>query len=232
MKPRIAISAPMSVPMVHLCEVEDLLNEKFKIPYSHISFWDRKSQYDQNQFDSADAVIFLLKDFAFEGKEGSVPIGVDAELRQVHKQGKDAFLAYKLKTTGEIRFYTFRFGLGPDYRKTWIKAVSDTTGEFGEFVNGFELKVDEVEDAKKFLGIDTQAELEKAAIRLMQKSTYGSFGEIDHPDYNEVLNRWKKAGFLENTDPIEQVKFPKTQRVYAQLIPNPDYADERLLLML
>lgn len=220
MKPRIAISAPMTVPMVHLCEVEDLLNEKFKIPYSHISFWDRKSQYDQNQFDSADAVVFLLKDFAFEGKEGCVPIGVDAELRQVHKQGKEAFLAYKLKTTGEIRFYTFRFGLGPDYKKTWIKAVSDTTGEFGEFVNGFEL-----------IGIDAQAELEKAAIRLMQNSTYGAF-EPEGPDYNEVLERWKKAGFLENTDPIEQVKFPKMQRVYAQLIPNPDFPDERLLLML
>lgn len=223
MKPRIAISAPMTVPMVHLCEVEDLLNEKFKIPYSHISFWDRKSQYDQNQFDSADAVIFLLNDFAFEGKEGSVPIGVDAELRQVHKQGKEAFLAYKLKTTGEIRFYTFRFGLGPDYKKTWIKAVSDTTGEFGEFVNGFEL-----------IGIDAQAELEKAAIRLMQNSTYGTFGELEleHPDYNEVLDRWKKAGLLENTDPIEQVKFPTVRQVYANTIPNPDYRDERLLLML
>lgn len=215
MKPRIAISAPMTVPMVHLCEVEDLLNEKFHIPYSHISFWDRKSQYDQNQFDSADAVIFLLNDFAFEGKEGSVPIGVDAELRQVHKQGKDAFLAYKLKTTGEIRFYTFRFGLGPDYKKTWIKAVSDTTGEFGEFVNGFEL-----------IGIDVQSKLEKAAVKLETKSTDGWI------DLNETVKKWKDAGFLENTDPIEQVKFPTVRQVYAQLIPNPDFPDERLLLML
>lgn len=198
MKPRIAISAPMSVPMVHLCEVEDLLNEKFHIPYSHISFWDRKSQYDQKAFDSADAVIFLLKDFAFEGKEGSIPIGVDAELRQVHKQGKDAFLAYKLKTTGEIRFYTFRFGLGPDYRKTWIKAVSDTTGAFVDLVNEFELKVDKVE----------------------------------HSDYKEAVDRWKKAGFLENTDPIEQVTLPIAKRVYAKMIPNPDYLDERLLFLL
>jgi hypothetical protein len=220
MKPRIAISAPMSVPMVHLCEVEDLLNEKFKIPYSHISFWDRKSQYDQKAFDSADAVIFLLKDFAFEGKEGSIPIGVDAELRQVHKQGKPAFLAYKLKTTGEIKFYTIRFALGPDYQKTWIKALSDTTGDFVNFINGFEL-----------IGIDVQSELEKSARKLAQNSTYGAF-ETEGPDYNEVLDRWKKAGFLENTDPIEQVKFPKMQRVYANTIPNPDYRDERLLLML
>lgn len=215
MKPRIAISAPMTVPMVHLCEVEDLLNEKFHIPYSHISFWDRKSQYDQNQFDSADAVIFLLKDFAFEGKEGSIPIGVDAELRQVLKQGKDAFLAYKLKTTGEIRFYTFRFGLGPGYKKTWIKAVSDTTGAFGEFVNGFEL-----------IGIDVQSKLEKAAVKLETKSTDGWI------DLNETVKKWKDAGFLENTDPIEQVKLPEARRVYAQLIPNPDFLDERLLLML
>ncbi len=231
MKPRIAISAPMSVPMVHLCEVEDLLNEKFHIPYSHISFWDRKSQYDQNQFDSADAVIFLLKDFAFEGKEGSIPIGVDAELRQVHKQGKPAFLAYKLKTTGEIKFYTIRFALGPDYQKTFIKAMTDTTGAFVDLVNEFELKVDEVEDAKKFLGIDAQAELEKEVHKMMQNSTYGSFAEVT-PDYNETLEKWKKAGLLENTDPIEQVKLPEARRVYAQLMPNPDFPDERLLFLL
>ena len=203
MKPRIAISAPMTVPMEHLCNVRDLLHNKYDIPNLYISYWDRESQYDQKEFDSADAVIFLLKDFAFEGKEGTVPIGVDAELRQVHKQGKPAFLAYKLKTTGEIKFYTIRFGLGPDdnYQKTFIKALSDTTGDFVNFINGFEL-----------IGIDAQTNFEDA--------------------YNEVLDRWKKAGFLENTDPIEQVKFPKVRQVYAQLIPNPDFPDERLLLML
>ena len=192
MKPRIAISAPMTVPMEHLREVDNLLYDKYKIPHAHISYWDRKSQYDQNLFDSADAVIFILNDYAFNALEGSVPIGVDAELRQVHKQGKHAFLAYKLKTTGEIKFYTIRFGLGPDYRKTFIKAMSDTTHVLSQVVMDFESK-DEVVEA---------------------------------------LNRWKKAGFLENTDPIEQVKFPETRRVYAQLIPNPDYTDERLLLML
>ena len=223
MKPRIAISAPMTVPMAHLCEVEDLLNEKFKIPYSHISFWDRKSQYDQKTFDSADAVVFLLKDFAFEAKEGSVPIGVDAELRQTLKQGKHAYLAYKLKTTGEIKFYTIRFGLGPNdnYQKTFIKALSDTTGDFVNFINGFEL-----------IGINAQTKLEKAAVKLETNSTYGTFGELEHPDYNEVLDRWKKAGFLENIDLIEQVKFPTVRQVYANTIPNPDYPDERLLLML
>ena len=203
MKPRIAISAPMTVPMEHLCNVRDLLHNKYDIPNLYISYWDRESQYDQKEFDSADAVIFLLKDFAFEGKEGTVPIGVDAELRQVHKQGKPAFLAYKLKTTGEIKFYTIRFALGPDgnYQKTFIKAMTDTTGDFVNFINGFEL-----------IGIDAQTKFEDA--------------------YNEVLDRWKKAGFLENTDPIEQVKFPKVRQVYAQLIPNPDYPDERLLLIL
>ena len=224
MKPRIAISAPMDVPMVHLCEVEDLINVKYKIPYSHISFWDRKSQYDQKAFDSADIVVFVLNDYAFEAKEGSVPIGVDAELRQAHRQGKHTFLAYRLKTTGEIRFYTVRFGLGPDYRKTFIKAVSDTTQVLGEVVRDFKSKDEVVEDAKKFYkSIDAQAELEKMinqselekmSIRLMQNSTYGAFGELDHPSK------------------FEQVKFPTVRQVYANLIPNPDYRDERLLLML
>jgi hypothetical protein len=225
MKPRIAISAPMTVPMVHLCEVEDLLNVTYKIPYSHISLWDRKSQYDQKAFDSADVVVFVLNDYAFEAKEGSVPIDVDAELRQVHKQGKHAFLAYKLKTTGEIKFYTIRFGLGPDYRKTFIKAVSDTTQVLGEVVRDFttQLPDEDAKGTKQEFFIDQnereaelenfrQEQLEEAAIRLIQNSMYGSFGELDHPS--------------------EQMKFPDVRRVYASLIPNPDYSDERLLLML
>ena len=224
MKPRIAISAPMDIPMVHLCEVEDLLNENFKIPYSHISFWDRKSAYDQKAFDSADAVVFILPNFSFDSAKVKlgyeIPIGVGSELNLAIKQEKKICIAYKT-ASGEINIYNVSYTIGRIPKDYSIKGIAGTSNEFGEWVNGFEL-----------IGIDAQTKFEDAAVKLAINSAYGASGKLEHPDYNETLEKWKKAGLLENTDPIEQVKLPEARRVYAQLIPNPDYLDERLLFLL
>jgi hypothetical protein len=220
MKPRIAISAPMSVPMEHLSEVEDLLNVKYEIPYGHISFWDRKSAYDQNQFNRADAVVVILNDFAFDSSKVInfvVPIGVHRELQEANKQQKKVFLAYRRKTDGVLNLYTASFilGKGDDYKRTAIMGIpTNSSDTFKDWLKTFVSKESEVDDAMKSLGIDAQAELEKAAIKLMTNSIYGSVVSC-------------------NTDPVdEQVKLPMARRVYASLIPNPDYSDERLLLML
>ena len=192
MKPRIAISAPMSVPMVHLCEVEDLLNEKFHIPYSHISFWDRKSQYDQNLFDSADAIVFILPNFSFDSTKVKlgyeVPIGVRSELNLAIKQQKKICIAYKTANTG-INIYNVSWTVGRIPKDYTIKGIAGTSHEFGEWVDNFAC-------------------------------------------HYKTLDRWKKAGLLENTDPIEQVALPIVKRVYAKMVPNPDYLDERLLFLL
>ena len=251
MKPRIAISAPMDIPMVHLCEVEDLLNENFKIPYSHISFWDRKSAYDQKTFDSADAVVFILPNFSFDSTKVKlgyeIPIGVRSELNLAIKQEKKIYIAYKT-ASGEINIYNVSYTVGRIPKDYTIKGIAGTSNEFGEWVEGLglvgiSLKENSKSETKQVFFIDEkerEEELRKwaedhrvySAIKLAQNSTYGASGKLEHPDYNETLEKWKKAGFLENTDPIEQVKFPKVRQVYAQLIPNPDYPDERLLLML
>lgn len=224
MKPRIAISAPMDIPMVHLCEVEDLLNENFKIPYSHISFWDRKSAYDQKSFDSADAVVFILPNFSFDSTKVKlgyeIPIGVRSELNLAIKQEKKIYIAYKT-SNGTINIYNVSYTVGRIPKDYIIKGIPGTSNEFGEWVNGFEL-----------IGIDVQTKFEDAAVKLAINSAYGASGKLEHPDYNETLEKWKKAGLLENTDPIEQVTLPIVKRVYAKLIPNPDYLDERLLFLL
>jgi hypothetical protein len=232
MKPRIAISAPMSVPMEHLSEVEDLLNERHGIPYGHISFWDRKSAYDQKQFNQADAVIVILPNFSFDStkikREWYVPIGVHRELQIAEKQGKKIFLAYKT-TEGVLQFYAANIfiGLGDQHTDTVIKGMAGTSGPNGAFCGwlksfeGSEIKQDffidekEREEELRKWAEDhriNQAGLEKAAMYLMQNSMYGAFGELDHPS--------------------EQVKFPEMRRVYASTIPNSDYSDNRLLLML
>jgi hypothetical protein len=222
MKPRIAISAPMSVPMEHLREVEDLLNERHGIPYRFISFWDRKSAYDQNQFNQADAVVVILPNFSFDStkikREWHVPIGVHRELQIAEKQSKKIFLAYKT-TEGVLQFYAANIfiGLGDQHTDTVIKGMAGTSGPNGAFcgwlktLEGSETKQDFFVDQK-----EREEELRQWAVahRINQNSVYGAFGELDHP--SEQV----------------QVKFPETRRVYAQLIPNPDYSDERLLLML
>jgi hypothetical protein len=231
MKPRIALSAPTDVPMVHLCEVEDLLNENFKIPYSHISFWDRKSQYDQNLFDYADAVVFILPNFSFDSTKVKlgyeIPIGVRSELNLAIKQEKKICIAYKT-ASDEINIYNVSYTVGRIPKDYTIKGIAGTSNEFGEWVEalglvGISLKENSKSVTKQDFFIDAQAELEKMinqselekmAIRLIQNSTYGAFGELDHPSK------------------FEQVKFPTVRQVYANLIPNPDYRDERLLLML
>ena len=247
MKPKIFISAPMTVPMEHLCNVRDLLHEEYDIPNLHISYWDRKSLYVQEDFDSSDAVIFILNDFAFEGKEGSIPIGVDKELRDCDLQGKSKFLAYRLKSTGSIRFYEFSVELGPNknYNKTRIKGISDTSYKFEDFVkrsgslSGFDNFAKSLKEKgqKEFLEIDVQSEFVKSAHNMIQNSAYGALGTLDNPSYGWIdpkwaLKKWEEAGLLENTDPTEQVKLPTAKEFYAKLITNPDYPDERLLLML
>jgi len=220
----------MSVPMERLREVEDLLNERCGIPYGHISFWDRNSAYDQRAFDQSEAVIVILPNFSFDStkirRAWTIPIGVHRELQIAEKQAKKIFLAYKT-TEGVLQFYAANIfiGLGDQHTDTVIKGMAGTSGPNGAFcgwLKTLDSKESEIKETWKSLGIDAQAELEKminqdelekAAIRLMQNSTYGI--RCVDPSYNS-----------------EQIKFPEVRRVYASLIPNPDYSDERLLLML
>lgn len=229
MKPKIFISAPMTVPMEHLYGVRNSLHNEYDIPNLHVSYWDRKSDYDQKEFDSADAVIFILDNWEFDSrKKGQViPPGVHRELQEADKQTKEIFLAYLNRSSGEIKLYEVDFvlGRGNDFQDTSIKGIAGSSEEFGKFVKSWEKYYGEKETSK-------QDSLEKAAIRLEQNSTYGAFSELEHPDYNKTLDRWKKAGLLENTDPIEQAILPEARRVYAKMVPNPDFPDERLLFLL
>jgi len=218
MKPRIAISAPMSVPMEHLSEVGKLLNDKYNIPNGIVSYWDRNSAYDQRAFDQSEAVIVILPNFSFDStkikREWYVPIGVHRELQIAEKQAKKIFLAYKT-TEGVLQFYAANIfiGLGDQHTDTVIKGMAGTSGPNGAFCGwlksfeGSEIKQDFFIDQK-----EREEELRQWAHRINQNSVYGAFGELDHPS--------------------EQVKFPEMRRVYATTIPNPDYSDERLLLML
>ncbi len=244
MKPRIAISAPMSVPMEHLSEVKELLQLRYEIPGSFISYWDRKSAYDQNVFNNANAVVVILNDFAFDSSKSDyfVPIGVHRELQEANKQSKKVFLAYRRKTDGVLNLYTASFilGRGDDYKRTSVIGIpTNSSDTFKDWLNDISRIESGVEDPMKSLDIsdcvgikgpignpgkpgtygiiNTQDELEKSAIKLMTNSIYGSVVPY-------------------NTDPIdEQIKLPNARRFYAQLVSQHQFDngfDERLLLML
>jgi hypothetical protein len=228
---RIAISAPMTVPMDHLSEVGKLLNDKYGIPYRFISFWDRTSAYNQRAFESANAVIVIADSkFGFNCKD--LAPGVSKELTEAYYNSKPIFVAYKNSSNGQINFYSVDLKSGNGVMKvTGFSGIQRTSGKGGVFEKlldhyvSFDDKPTEYtakQRLQKHNGIDAQAELEKminqdelekAAIRLMQNSTYGI--RCVDPSYNS-----------------EQIKFPEVRRVYASLIDNPDYIDNRLLLML
>jgi len=223
MKPRIALSAPMSIPLEHLGEVEQLINQKYAIPCSHISYWNRTSAYNDNEFNNADAVVIILPNFSFDStkikREWYVPIGVHRELQESEKQSKKVYIAYKT-ADGTLNLYqaSYSCGNGGQFHNTKIKGIAGTSNEFGEWVYKLS-KEDLKSETKQDFFVDPKEREEKlrqwaAAHRINQNSVYGAFGELDHP--SEQV----------------QVKFPEMRRVYAQLIPNPDYSDERLLLML
>jgi len=211
----------MSVPMEHLSEVGKLLNDKYGIPYRFISFWDRKSAYNQRAFDQSEAVIVILPNFSFDStkirRAWTIPIGVHRELQIAEKQGKKIFLAYKT-TEGVLQFYAANIfiGIGDQHTDTVIKGMAGTSGPNGAFCGW--LKTLEGSETKQDFFVDQKEREEElrqwaAAHRIMTNSTYGI--RCVDPSYNS-----------------EQIKFPEVRRVYASLIPNPDYSDERLLLML
>lgn len=209
----ISISAPMTVPIGHLREVQSVLHKKYDVPNQRISYWDRAHAYDQLAFNRANAVIVINKDFSFKCVDLSP--GVSKELTSAYKKGIPIYLAYK-NANGQINFYDAILShSNSTFIVTGLSGISGSSGKGGVFetrLDKYRTKtcIDAQAELEKMINQD---ELEKAAIRLMQNSTYGI--RCVDPSYNS-----------------EQIKFPEVRRVYASLIDNPDYSDERLLLML
>jgi hypothetical protein len=247
MKPRIAISAPMTVPMEHLGEVEDLLNEKYEIPYGHISFWDRKSAYDQNQFNQSDAVVVILNDYAFDSSKVInfvVPIGVHRELQEANKQHKKVFLAYRRKTDGVLNLYTASFilGNGDDYKRTAIMGIpTNSSDTFKDWLKTFVSKESEVDDAMKSLGItdcvgikgpignpgkpgpsgiDAQAEIEKEIRKVKEQiDACENWDKVYRKIMtNSVYGMASNSTFEFDSEKNDQALLPNARRFYAQLV--------------
>ena len=217
---RVAISAPMTIPLEHLKKVKHELMSRYQIRHSYITYWDRQSAYDQHEFESANAVIVIADSkFGFNCK--TLAPGVSKELTEAYYNSKPVFVAYE-NSNGQINFYSVDLKSTDRVMKvigfSGIQGSSGKGGLFEKLLNNyaevnFNDKPAEYTDKPRQTLQNQQAELERSVIKMIHNSTYGV--RCVDSSYNS-----------------EQIKFPEMRRVYANTIPNPDYVDNRLLLML
>lgn len=117
----IYISAPITVDWSTVVRYQQELisgsNRKFKV-----SVWDRKSKYDQREFDSSDAVVFILPNNNFNASQDDLPIGLKNELSRAYAQDKEIFVAYRTNG-GSYNIYD------AETNGKWIKGVSGTASD-------------------------------------------------------------------------------------------------------
>ena len=215
---QIAICGPITIPLDHVKKVKNALMSRYEIRFSHINHWDRHSQYDNFMIGRSDAVIVIADSkFGFNCKH--LAPGVAKELTEARNKCKPVFIAYK-NSSGIINFYAVDLISGADINKvTGVSGVQGSSGEGGVFERLLENYAEVSFDGKQAEYTDKQrlqkqqSELERSTIKMIHNSTYGI--HCVDPSYN-----------------TGQIKFPEMRRVYASTIPNPDYIDERLLLMI
>ena len=67
-------------------------------------YWDRESSYDQNKFEEADSVVFILPGNNFRMSQYGLPIGVKAELFNAFSAKKNIYLGF-IHSTNSHKIY-------------------------------------------------------------------------------------------------------------------------------
>ena len=97
---KVYISVPISVDWNTVTSFKrKLVNGGFEV-----SVWDRKSKYDQREFDNSEAVVFLLPNNKFKAMSRELPIGLVNELSRAYAQNKKIYVGYET-SAGEFNIY-------------------------------------------------------------------------------------------------------------------------------
>jgi hypothetical protein len=174
MRSKVFISAPISVDWSTVACFESEIR-KNSID-TRVSYWDRNSRYDQNDLDSADAVVFILPKNQFAVISNQLPVGLKSELSRAYALGKSIYVGY---TTGGGKHNIYN-------------AATD-----GWNIQGIAGTVNNI-----------------------------------YTILNQEFPPSKTTASIQGLNPCEEIELPKAQRVYATTIPNPDYVDQRILLMM
>ena len=200
---KIYISTPIVTDWSTVMRFHDKLKQKF----TDVRVWDRESRYVQKDFDDAGHVVFILPNNKFKADFYELPVGVKKELHDAITQNKKIYIAYK-SLDGEFIYNAKSNGRNIEgITGTWDNIFTDLPPEIG----------------KK--GIDALAEIGKLLQGDYTSVTLGSNGPV---------NVWFSNPCAEITLPNSQAEcsLPIAKRVHATTIPNTDYLDERLLLMM
>jgi hypothetical protein len=203
---KIYISAPIVTDWSTVMRFHDILKQK----YTDVKVWDRGSRYFQKDFDDAGHVVFVLPNNKFKASFHELPVGVKKELHDAVTQNKKIYIAYTTKDFGNF-IYDAKSdgrnieGIGGTANKIFLKLPSDSV--------------------KK--GIDAVEEMEKL-LRGMAST------DINISLVSNGTSIWSTNPCAEIALPNSQAEcvLPVAKIVHATLVSNPDYVDERLLLMM
>ena len=152
----------ISVPITNDWDTVTSFGRKLKNEGFEVSVWDRKSRYDQREFDKAEAVVFLLPNNKFNAEQRELPSGLINELSRAYASNKKIYVGY-VTSSGEYNIYNSE----TDGR--YIQAMSGTANKI------FKCNTHEV----------SQKTLDRLAEKVMSNSLYGSVGnpcsEIELP---------------------------------------------------
>lgn len=94
----------ISVPITNDWNTVTSFGRKLKNEGFEVSVWDRKSRYDQREFDKAEAVVFLLPDNKFKATQRELPSGLINELSRAYATNKKIYVGY-VTSSGEYNIY-------------------------------------------------------------------------------------------------------------------------------
>jgi hypothetical protein len=145
----------ISVPITNDWDTVTSFKRRLKDEGFEVSVWDRKSRYDQREFDNSEAVVFLLPNNKFKALGRELPNGLISELSRAYAQNKMIYVGY-VTSAGEYNIYN-----------------SDTDGRYIHAISG---------SANNLFALKKQF---RSAEKIMINSRYGVAGnpcsEIELP---------------------------------------------------
>jgi hypothetical protein len=169
--------------------------------FTDVRYWDRR-QYKPEDFDKADDVVFMLPHNSVSWYIKDLPAGVKKEVREAVGAGKRIHIAYRNPLSGNYEITEAKIDGGFD--KGFISIIP---GFSSETIYDYSDK-----------NIDAVAEMEKL-LRGESKTVDG------------ILHYSNPCAEIPLSGSYTDCLLPTAKRVYAITVANPDYIDERLLML-
>lgn len=121
----ISISCPISVSKSVLDKFVDIVE---LIPNVVARYWERGTRYNQKDFDTSDAYLFILPDNKIECATHELPVGLKKELLAAHKSGKNIYIGYISRNGSYNIYHTFT-------DDSYIRGLAGTSSHFSNWAN-------------------------------------------------------------------------------------------------